>query len=147
MTDTNQQPTFDRVEELVATITDIFQHTHNPNTDEWELSGDLDQYPAYNALTELATIAREAEKNAEGQEANAVFALSLKRDAEAEAEKWRKVAEAGKRMAAAYEPIRCNLDPVDSGCDDPCHRCSLAQAVRAHNEFSAALARLEATDD
>lgn len=45
------------------------------------------------ALTDLATIAREAEANAKGQEANAVFALQLKRDAEAEADRWRKVAE------------------------------------------------------
>jgi len=32
--------------------------------------------------SQLATIAREAEANAKGQEANAVFALQLKRDAE-----------------------------------------------------------------
>ena len=49
----------DRIEELVARVLDIFTHTHNPETDEWELSGDIDQYPAYRALAELATIARE----------------------------------------------------------------------------------------
>lgn len=124
----------DRIEELEHIIRDGF------------CTGQVHSFHEHHAaVRELATIAREAEKNASGQEANAVFALQLKRDAEAEAEKWRKVAEAGKRMAAAYEPIRCNLDPEDSGCDDPCHQCSLAQAVRAHNEFTAALADLNDT--
>jgi len=139
MTDTNQQPTFDRVEELVATITDIFQHTHNPNTDEWELSGDLDQYPAYNALTELATIAREAEKNAEGQEANAVFALSLKRDAEAEAEKWRKVAEWLAGAACSCLGTRdCDVffdeeNPDRERICDECRQSQLNRALAAYD--------------
>lgn len=54
----------DRIDELVQQVMDVFAHSQNPETDEWELSGDLDQYPSYVALTELATIAREAEASA-----------------------------------------------------------------------------------
>jgi hypothetical protein len=71
----------DRIDELVAAI--------DANTLlQWD-GKDV----ALVAAHDLATIAREAEANAKGQEANAVFALQLKRDAEAEADKWRKVAE------------------------------------------------------
>lgn len=54
----------DRIDELVQQVMDVFAHSQNPETDEWELSGDLDQYPSYVALTELATIAREASAKA-----------------------------------------------------------------------------------
>ena len=40
------------------------------------------------AVHDLAIIAREAEANAKGQEANVVFALQLKREAEARAAEW-----------------------------------------------------------
>lgn len=51
----------ERIDGLMQQVMDVFAHSQNPETDEWELSGDLDQYPSYVALTELATIAREVE--------------------------------------------------------------------------------------
>jgi hypothetical protein len=74
----------DRIDELVAEA----EFLNDNGCDKCEI------------VAQLATIAREAEANTKGQEANAVFALQLKRDAEeralkaeAEADKWRKVAE------------------------------------------------------
>jgi len=46
------------------------------------------EYAAVKDMQCLATIAREAEANVKGQEANAVFALQLKREAEARAAEW-----------------------------------------------------------
>jgi len=66
----------DRIDELVAAI--------DANTLlQWD-GKDV----ALEAAHELATIAREAEANVKGQEANAVFALQLKREAEARAAEW-----------------------------------------------------------
>ena len=66
----------DRIDELVAAI--------DANTLlQWD-GKDV----ALMAAHDLAAIAREAEANAKGQEANAVFALQLKREAEADAAEW-----------------------------------------------------------
>ena len=62
----------DRIDELVAEA----EFLNDNGCDKCEI------------VTQLATIAREAEANVKGQEANAVFALQLKREAEARAAEW-----------------------------------------------------------